>query len=174
MGGGVPSGFRGLHLSCLGLLISSAQPSPAQPLGEIMPLHWLLLSALVSSSVPRCGDIRGLGLVTLLLGGPLHPGWASGQAGLSTEPCLAGPAHHAGLVMKTQSPGIRPAHGLYLVDAAPLPGKGCGWVQPACCSKGPSCESGGWADSCRMAELAPLLPPPARKISSLPPGVGDL
>ena len=50
-------------------------------------------------------------------------------------------------------------------------GKGCGWVQPACCSEGPSCESGGQAHSCRMAEQAPLLPPPARKISSLPPRV---
>lgn len=58
VGGGVPSGFRGLCVSfCLGLLIS-AQPSPAELiLGEVMPPHWLLLSAQVAlvSSVPRCG-----------------------------------------------------------------------------------------------------------------------
>ena len=68
--------------------------------------------------------------MTLPLGGPLHPGWASGQAGLSTEPCLTGPAHHAGLVTKTQS-GHQACPWASPGGCSPTPWEGL-WVGTAC------------------------------------------
>lgn len=84
---------------------------------------------------------------------------------LGTEPCLAGTAHHAGLAMRTES-GHQACPWLHPGRCSPTPGRAVR-VQPTCCSKG---HPRRWeaADSCSLAELAPLLPPPARKISSLP------